>query len=268
MELTVVFKHLYSPMASAALLSITTIEYLFFIDVITAAIAVFTLLFFLQISTHKKALEKQEVGYFDDFKNGLVYISHHNFLKKIFTFFAIFFILAAPVAFLTPLQVTRTFGDDVWRLSAIEIAFSIGMMIGGALIASWGGFKNRTYTMALSSILFALSTLLLGIVPNFWIYCGIMAIAGIAMPLFNTPTTVLLQEKVDEDYLGRVFGVFTMISTSMMPLGMLIFGPISDVIDIEWLLIGTGIAMLFISFMLTGSKVLVEAGKPKNIEIK
>lgn len=259
---------LISPMASAALLSITTIEYLFFIDVITAAIAVFTLLFFLQISTHKKALEKQEVGYFDDFKNGLVYISHHNFLKKIFTFFAIFFILAAPVAFLTPLQVTRIFGDDVWRLSAIEIAFSIGMMIGGALIASWGGFKNRTYTMALSSILFALSTLLLGIVPNFWIYCGIMAIAGIAMPLFNTPTTVLLQEKVDEDYLGRVFGVFTMISTSMMPLGMLIFGPISDVIDIEWLLIGTGIAMLFISFMLTGSKVLVEAGKPKNIEIK
>jgi hypothetical protein len=25
------------------------------------------------------------------------------------------------------LQVTRSFGDDVWRLSATEIAFSIGM---------------------------------------------------------------------------------------------------------------------------------------------
>ena len=32
-----------------------------------------------------------------------------------------------------------------------------------------------------------------------------------------------------------------MISTSMMPIGMLIFGPISDAVKIEWLLVGTGI---------------------------
>ena len=83
------------------------------------------------------------------------------------------------------------------------------------------------------------------------------------MPLFNTPSTVLLQEKVEGDYLGRIFGVFTMISYSMMPLGMLIFGPISDKIAIEWLLIGTGICMVMITIFLIGSKVLVEAGKPK-----
>jgi len=257
------FVMLVSPMISAALLSITTLEMLFFIDVVTAAIAVATLLFFLRIPPHEKALEQGKVGYFDDFKKGLSYIKDHAFLKTLFTFFAIFFVLAAPVSFLTPLQVTRNFGGDVWRLSAIEIAFSVGMMIGGAVIAVWGGFKNRMHTMALSSIFLAVCTLLLGIVPNFWIYLCIMGIAGVGMPLFNTPTTVLLQEKVEGDYLGRIFGVFSMISTSMMPLGMLIFGPISDLIDIELLLIGTGIAMLMISFFLVGNKVLVEAGKPK-----
>jgi len=40
-------------------------------------------------------------------------------------------------------------------------------------------------------------------------------------------------------FLGRVFGVLGMISSSMMPLGMLVFGPIADGIRIEWLLIGT-----------------------------
>jgi DHA3 family macrolide efflux protein-like MFS transporter len=55
---------------------------------------------------------------------------------------AVFFILVGPVAFLTPLQVTRSFGDDVWRLTAIEVTFSIGMMVGGVIMASWGGFKN------------------------------------------------------------------------------------------------------------------------------
>jgi MFS transporter, DHA3 family, macrolide efflux protein len=81
-------------------------------------------------------------------------------------------------------------------------------------------------------------------------------------PIFNTPSTVLLQEKVEGDYLGRVFGVLGMISTSMMPLGMLIFGPIADIIDIEWLLIGTGLLMFIQGFFLVGSKVLLEAGKP------
>lgn len=130
----------------------------------------------------------------------------------------------APAAFLTPLQVTRSFGDDVWRLTAVEIAWSIGMMVGGGIIASWGGFPNKIHTMTFASLLMGICTFALGVVPVFWVYLLFMAIFGISMPIFNTPTTVLLQEKVDEGYLGRIFGVFGMISTSMMPIGMLIFG--------------------------------------------
>jgi len=52
-----------------------------------------------------------------------------------------------------------------------------------------------------------------------------------------------------------------MISGSMMPFGMLVFGPIADVIAIEWLLIGTGLLMFFQGFLLLGSKTLIEAGK-------
>ena len=32
--------------------------------------------------------------------------------EEILLFFAVFFVLMAPAAFLTPLQVTRSFGDD------------------------------------------------------------------------------------------------------------------------------------------------------------
>lgn len=53
-----------------------------------------------------------------------------------------------------------------------------------------------------------------------------------------------------------------MISSSMMPLGMLIFGPLADVIEIEWLLIGTGLLMLILTFFLSRNKVLLETGKP------
>jgi len=99
-------------------------------------------------------------------------------------------------------------------------------------------------------------------VPDFWIYLFMMWLIGVALPFFNTPSMVLLQEKVEEDYLGRVFGVFTMIFSSMMPLGMLVFGPISDMVKIEWLLMGTGLLLFIQAFYLVGSKALVEAGKP------
>ncbi|HZG80829.1 MAG TPA: MFS transporter [Brevibacillus sp.] len=251
-----------SPMASAALLAMTSIEIIFFIDVITAAIAIVTLLAFVKISVHEKAAEKQTTSYLSDFKEGLQYVYNHDFLKKFFLFFAFFFVLMAPAAFLTPLQVTRSFGDDLWRLTAIEIAFSIGMMAGGGLIAAWGGFQNKVKTMTFASLIMGACTIALGIVPVFWIYLVFMALFGVAMPIFNTPTTVILQEKIEENFLGRVFGVMGMISTSMMPMGMLIFGPIADIIKIEWLLVGTGVLILILAILLGRNKGLIEAGKP------
>ncbi len=258
---------LASPAISGALLAMARIEYIFFIDVITAAIAITIMLAFLKIPVHEKAAEKQKISYYADMKLGFSYIKNHRFLKQYFLFYAILFILIAPVAFLSPLQVTRSFGGDVWRLTAIEIAFSLGMMGGGAVIASWGGFKNRIHTIVLAAVISGACTFALGFVSIFWVYLAIMGLIGIAMPLFNTPSMVLLQEKVEENYLGRVFGVMTMISTSMMPLGMLIFGPIADIVRIEWLLIGTGLLLVVQGFIVLGSKVLIQAGCPatKNI---
>jgi DHA3 family macrolide efflux protein-like MFS transporter len=239
-----------------------TIETIFFIDVITAAIAVSVLFLFLHVPVHAKAQTKQTTSYFSDMREGFTYIKKHEYIKRFFLFCAVFFFLVAPAAFLTPLQVVRSFGDDVWRLTAIEITFSIGMMVGGVIMASWGGFKNRIHSMTLSMLVTGACTLALGVIPVFWIYLTFMGLVGIAMPIFNTPSMVLIQEKVEADFLGRIFGVFGMIASSMMPLGMLLFGPIADIIKIEWLLIGTGILMFIQGFFLLGNKVLIEAGKP------
>lgn len=254
---------LLSPLLSGALLTLASIEVIFFIDVITATAAIVILLLWLKIPTHAGALNKTKIGYFSDMSAGLRYINSHGFIKTLFLFCGIYFVLVAPLAFLTPLQVTRSFGADVWRLTAIEVAFSVGMMAGGLLIAVWGGFKNRMHTMAFSSLVVAVCTFALGIVPIFWVYLFFMAIVGVVMPMFNTPFVVMLQQKVETDYLGRVFGVLNMISSSVMPLAMVLFGPAADLIRIEWLLLGTGVLMLVEGFFMLFNRVLVEAGRPE-----
>ena len=44
------------------------------------------------------------------------------------------------------------------------------------------------------------------------------------MPIFSTPATVLRQQRVDGEFIGRAFGVMTMISGMMMPSRYKLFG--------------------------------------------
>jgi DHA3 family macrolide efflux protein-like MFS transporter len=262
------FITLTSPMVSGALMTFAPLEVMFLFDVVTAAIGIGILFFFVKAPPPAKAERaegKKGASYFHDLKEGLKYMRKHGYILHLCIFMALFLILAAPSALLTPLQVTRDFGTEVWRLTALEMTFSIGMMLGGILIGLWGGFKNRVYTMTLSFLLYGIGVLGLGLARNFWIYLGIMALIGISMPIFNTPVMVLLQTTVDPAYMGRVFSVIGMVSTSMMPVGMLVFGPIADKVAIDVLLIGTGIALMLLAIPFAANKTLREIGKGQSV---
>lgn len=254
--------NIVSPMVAGALMTKASIEAILFIDVITAAIAVFILLSFLRVPAHERALVEQKTSYFDDMRKGFDFINQNGFLKSFCWLNVAFLVLIAPAAFLTPLQVTRSFGDDVWRLTAIEITFSGGMIVGGLIMVAWDGLRNKVHTMVLANLAVAVGVVLLGVVTNFWLYLFMMAFIGLAVPVFNTVSTVILQHRVSGEYLGRVFGIFAMIASLSMPVGMLVFGPMADYVSVESLLIGTGIGLLIQGFMMLSNKTLIAAGEP------
>ena len=258
---------LVAPMVSGVLLSIASIESIFFIDVVTAALAVFILLFYLHVPAHSKAQEKQKPSYMADMRLGIEYINNHVYIKKFFIFLGAYLFMIAPIAFLSPLQVARSFGSDVWRLTAVEIAFSAGMVLGGLLMASWSGLKNRTYTMVLSVLSGGVFIFMMGAVHDFYVYLAFMALCGISVPIFDVPSIVMIQEKVEESYMGRVLGVMNMIMSSTLPIAMLLFGPLADYIRIEWMLMITGALIVLEGFLLAFSRDLVEAGKPKSFAV-
>lgn len=252
---------LLSPMLAAFLLAFASIESIFFIDVFTALFAVIIFIFFIKIPTHAKALDRKAKSYLQDLKEGINYIRTHRYIRNFIVFCLFFYFLIAPVTFLTPLQVVRNYGPEVWRLTAIEIAFSIGMMMGGLIVGYFKVFKNKINLMAFAFSITGLTTFLLGFTIFFWFYCTVIIMMGLAVPLFHTTSTVLIQEKVEEEYLGRVFGILAMISTSMVPLGMIVFGPIADFVSIDTILIITGLIIIALSFALSKNKTLLSEGK-------
>ena len=261
---------LASPMLSGVLLGFAPLGAIFFVDVGTAAIAITVMLtsFHLPASRVKKSLEESATAasknYFHELREGLRYVRRNSYLTSYFVLCILFFFMFAPVAFLTPLQVSRNYadtGNSVQHLVAIEMAFSIGMTVGGLAIAAWGGFKNRIYTMSLMGFIMAACTFALGLPMPLVLYVAIMALFGLVMPMFSTPAMVLLQERTDPAYIGRIFGIMTMVNTGAMPLGMLVFGPLADTLPIEWLFLSTGVVLMLISFIMVRNKALVAAGR-------
>ena len=117
--------------------------------------------------------------------------------------------------------------------------------------------------MALSLFFMGSFTIILALSNIFWAYLLAMFIIGLSLPYYNSPSYVMVQEKVESEYLGRVFSVMGMISSSMMPIGMMVFGPLADFVDLNYIMIFSGLMMMLITIGLLFNKSLILAGNKK-----
>lgn len=109
----------------------------------------------------------------------------------------------------------------------------------------------------MASLLYGLLIIALGLAPSFLIYLVFNLFIGITMPIYVAPLNVLLQEKVKENMRGRVFSFMQISISSALPLGMLIFGPMADVLKIQSLLLCCGVAVIAgtLAFFFSGKLV-------------
>lgn len=233
-----------SPALSGAILSVSSLEVTLMIDVVTAVIGI-SITSFLLIPPYSG--EKKEGSPISDLKQGFQYLKANNFVRNILIFQIAVMFLISPSAFLTPLMVSRSFGEDIWRLTASEMTYSIGSILGGLLISWWGGFRNRMTTVVTASFLYGACMLGLGSAPVFWIYLIVNTLIGITSPCYSTPMNVTIQEKVEPKMHGRVFSFMQIASSCALPLGMALFGPLADTVRIQNILMINGILILVIT---------------------
>ncbi|WP_258175613.1 MFS transporter [Bifidobacterium callitrichos] len=125
------------------------------------------------------------------------------------------------------------------KLAANELAWSIGMIIGGLLMSSIGAKRIRDCLRAVSVgfVLIGITTTGLGLAPTLLAFLIVDFLTGLATPLAASPAFTMLQQESAEDMQGRVFGLLNAFSTFGTPLGMMVFGPLSDMIDVRLIFI-------------------------------
>lgn len=254
---------LIAPAIAGAILANMSIVTVFLIDVVTAVIGI---AFMIAIPVRRAVTRAGDdlPGYFDDLVEGARYTFRHELVRWVLVFFAVMMLLADAPSYVTVLIITRTFDGGVLELTINELAFSLGMIIGGSIQAVAAARWNRVLAMMIGGMATALLCIALGLGPDLLAFYALMLGAGISVSFFSTPGMTLLQEQVEKDRQGRVFGFVSIVTAVAMPVGMAISGPLADVVSAETVIVVAGVLMVVIVAILTAvpsGRRAIHAGK-------
>jgi DHA3 family macrolide efflux protein-like MFS transporter len=239
--------NIVSPLIGALLVAVLPMQGILAIDVATAAVAVLPLLV-LRIPQPLRAESGKVRSFYEDLAEGFRFVASWRGLLATIGIAAFLNFLLSPAISLLPLIVTQHFHGGAIHLAGLEMGMGAGVVLGGLLLAIWGGFRRRMVTAMVGVVLLGLATMLLGVTPATLLPLAIGACvaAGIAQPIANGSIMAALQSSVPADLQGRVFTLVGSVAAGMMPLGLAIAGPLSDVVGPQAWFVAGGIAAVLL----------------------
>lgn len=232
----------------ALVMDLIGVEGSLMIDVVTAMLAI-TIIFFIFIPK-QKVLEKKDGSWFSvvmhDMKEGFHYLIGWKGIMVLTVMALIFKLALSPAFSLIPLLVSAHFNGDAAMYSMVEVAAGIGIIIGGALLGIWGGFKKKIYTMTMGGLGVGLGMIVLGLIPTSGFYYSLptLFLIGFMIPMVDGSLMAIMQEKIDNEYQGRVFTIFGSLLYLSTPVGLAVAGPVSDKMGIQFWFVLAGVLVV------------------------
>ena len=236
-----------APAVAGTVLSIGTFRSTLFIDILTAILGIGLLSCVL---LPKQETTNENVSVLAEMKAGICYSFSDKIIGKILIVYGLFILLSVPAGFMAALLVSRVYGDVYWYLTAVELVGFAGLALGGVLMGIWGGFKSRIKTFAAGLLMLSIMTIGMGVSPYFILYLVMMFVYSIALTMIQAATTTIIQEQTESSMQGRVFGLMGAMYSGFLPVGMALFGPLADMLPLQWIMVGSGIALVFVTVYL------------------
>ncbi len=242
---------IFAPPLGALLLSLLPIQGVLAVDIATAALAILPLFFFAIPNPPRQEAQAngsaQKTTYWQDLAQGFRYVVKWPGLLALILMAMLLNFLLVPASSFQPLIVTKIFNKGVVELGWAETVFGVGMIAGGLLLGAWGGFKRKIVTSLTGILGISLGVILIGIAPAnmFFMMLAANFILGIAQVLANGPLGAIFQSTIEHDMQGRVFSLINAGATAMMPLSLMVAGPVSDWLGLRvWYLVGGVLCIL------------------------
>ncbi|MHA1561253.1 MAG: MFS transporter [Promethearchaeota archaeon] len=221
-------------------LDIENIEIILWIDVGTFLLAIIPTLLITIPSVKKEPKTKTDVkiSFKKEFKEGGYRAIMQ--IKGMFAFFISCIILnslISPSAVLRPYFISIYHEGDAIMLSYISASIQIGMICGGLFILLRKQWKRKSMMIIVAFFIQGISYLVTSLAPKGDFLTLIIALFffGIGFPIINSLYLTILQEVVPLDMQGRVNSIDIALSISIMPIAVLISGPIAEAIGVNYL---------------------------------
>jgi MFS family permease len=135
---------------------------------------------------------------------------------------------AAALTLITPLVLSRT-GSDEQALGIVQSTVGIGGILGGLLLAAWGGPKRKVLGVMGSWVVFGIGCLLLfGVGRGVIVWVIASLVNALTAPIMNSSNQSIWQLKVPPEIQGKVFSIRRLIAWIVRPVAALIIGPLAD----------------------------------------
>lgn len=233
------------PVLGAALMGFIPIAGIMLVDIFGAFFAIVCLLF-VSIPNIPQSAEK--VHLFSDMKQGLEAMRENKPLMAIFWPMMIMNIIYMPLGSLFPLLIRTHFMGEAWHNSVVEFIFSGGLLVSSLIIGIWGGMKKRFLMASLAVGLMGLTALISGLLPptqtGFWVFAVCCFFMGSSGTFLNVPTMSYTQETIAPEMMGKVFSLMMTAMTLSMPIGLLVAGPVCEIVGVDTWFFWSGVALV------------------------
>ena len=236
------------PALGALLLALLPLHGVMMVDVGTALFAVIPLMFILiPQPVRTEAMGKKMQSVWHDLREGFRYLRGWKGAMPLIGNALLFKIALTPAVSLLPLLVKSHFGGGAGELSLLESITGIGMVAGGLILSTWGGFRRKVFTMLMGLGGVGLGVTVLGFTPAhlFPVALASMFFLGFMIPMIDGSMMAIFQTRIAPHMQGRVFALFGSLVSISSPLGLAIAGPVSDRFGIQiWFVIAGFLCLL------------------------
>jgi DHA3 family macrolide efflux protein-like MFS transporter len=221
---------IFAPLLAGALIAPLGLGGILVVDLISAAVAVGTLLLVhIPQPPRTEAGREGAGGFTKEMAYGFRYIFARPSLLGLQTVFMVGnFFAGLAFAVLAPMILGRT-GNDELAFGSVQSAGAIGGLIGGLAMSAWGGPKRRVHGVLLGWFCAALlGQTVMGLGRALPVWAAGLFVMGFVSPFINGCNQAIWQAKVAPDVQGRVFATRRLVAWLVSPLSQLLAGPLAD----------------------------------------
>ncbi len=242
---------LLSPALASVLYNALPLHWVLLSDVLGAFLAVSILATIKFPKEASSANQGKPLHIWQETKEGLAYVRKQPGIWALMVVAFLYTIIYSPVGSLYPHMTMNYFGGTTQQSSLVEIAFSVGTLLGAMALGAFAHKLPKPYGLWGSMAVYGTGIAIIGsLAPDgYWIFLALSFFTGMSTPFYHGIVRAIYQLTIPQEYLGRTFAISQSAKRLGMPIGLLFGGPFADLIGINRLYQLMGVAAILMALV-------------------